>query len=139
MDGAKSVGDEGKPDERGSSRNPSKSNRCSLSLKKSANTVAISTIGSDANKNTVEVNSEDEHRIDNALAVQDNVDTDESAEECLSTDGEETDPDSPFYPDSQYLNQSNDLRAALINSKALTGDYVELKNCKRCGSMIFKD
>jgi len=37
------------------------------------------------------------------------------------------------------LNQSNDLRAALINSKALTGDYVELKNCKRCGAMIFKD
>jgi len=21
----------------------------------------------------------------------------------------------------------------------LVGDYVELKNCKRCGSMIFKD
>ena len=37
------------------------------------------------------------------------------------------------------MNQSNDLRAALINSKALTGDYVELKNCKRCGAMIFKD
>lgn len=77
--------------------------------------------------------------MDNVLAAHDNVDTDESAEECLSTDGEESDPDSPFYPDSQYLNQSNDLRAALINSKALTGDYVELKNCKRCGSMIFKD
>jgi hypothetical protein len=29
--------------------------------------------------------------------------------------------------------------AALINTKALIGDYVELKNCKRCGSMIFKD
>lgn len=27
----------------------------------------------------------------------------------------------------------------MINSKALVGDYVELKNCKRCGSMIFKD
>ena len=27
----------------------------------------------------------------------------------------------------------------MVNSKALTGDYVELKNCKRCGSMIFKD
>ena len=37
------------------------------------------------------------------------------------------------------MNQSNDLRQALINSKALVGDYVELKNCKRCGSMIFKD
>lgn len=56
-----------------------------------------------------------------------------------STDGEESDPNSPLVPDSQYLNQSNDLKAALINSKALVGDYVELKNCKRCGSMIFKD
>ena len=55
-----------------------------------------------------------------------------------STDGEESDPNSPLVPDSQYLNQSNDLKAALINSKALVGDYVELKNCKRCGSMIFK-
>lgn len=27
----------------------------------------------------------------------------------------------------------------MVNSKALVGDYVELKNCKRCGSMIFKD
>ena len=58
--------------------------------------------------------------------------------EC-STDGDESDPNSPLCPDSQYINQSNDLRAALINSKALVGDYVELKNCKRCGSMIFKD
>jgi len=56
-----------------------------------------------------------------------------------STDGEESDPNSPLVPDSQYLNQSNDLKAALVNSKALVGDYVELKNCKRCGSMIFKD
>ena len=110
-----------------------------MTLKKSINPGAISTIGSDANKNTVEASSEEEHRVDTAVAAHDNVDTDESAEECLSTDGEESDPDSPFYPDSQYLNQSNDLRAALINSKALTGDYVELKNCKRCGSMIFKD
>ena len=62
----------------------------------------------------------------------------ESSDECLSTDGEESDPNSPLCPDSQYLNQSTDLRAALIDSKALVGDYVELKNCKRCGSMIFK-
>ena len=55
-----------------------------------------------------------------------------------STDGEESDPNSPLVPDSQYLNQSNDLKATLVNSKALVGDYVELKNCKRCGSMIFK-
>ena len=62
-----------------------------------------------------------------------------SDEECMSTDGDESDPNSPLYPDSQYINQSSDLRAALINSKALVGDYVELKNCKRCGSMVFKD
>lgn len=64
--------------------------------------------------------------------------SDESSDEMRSTDGEESDPHSPLVADSQYLNQSNDLRAALINSKALVGDYVELKNCKRCGSMIFK-
>lgn len=63
----------------------------------------------------------------------------DESEEMRSTDGEESDPNSPLMPDSQYLNQSNDLKAALINSKALVGDYVELKNCKRCGSMIFKD
>jgi hypothetical protein len=62
-----------------------------------------------------------------------------SSEGECSTDGDESDPNSPLCPDSQYINQSNDLRAALINSKALVGDYVELKNCKRCGSMIFKD
>lgn len=62
-----------------------------------------------------------------------------SEDECMSTDGDESDPNSPLCPDSKYINQSNDLRAALINSKALVGDYVELKNCKRCGSMIFKD
>lgn len=62
----------------------------------------------------------------------------ESDSDCMSTEGEESDPNSPLCPDSQYLNQSNDLRAALITSKALVGDYVELKNCKRCGSMIFK-
>lgn len=56
----------------------------------------------------------------------------------MSTEGEESDPNSPLMPDKQYLNQSNDLKAALISSKALVGDYVELKNCKRCGSMIFK-
>lgn len=93
----------------------------------------------DGSKNLNEVSSEEDQRLDNLLAAQANADTDESGEECLSTDGEESDPDSPLYPDSQYLNQSNDLRAALINSKALIGDYVELKNCKRCGSMIFKD
>jgi len=93
----------------------------------------------DGSKNLNEVSSEEDQRLDNLLAAQANADTDESGEECLSTDGEESDPDSPLYPDSQYLNQSNDLRAALINSKALVGDYVELKNCKRCGSMIFKD
>ena len=56
----------------------------------------------------------------------------------MSTEGDESDPNSPLMPDKQYLNQSNDLKAALISSKALVGDYVELKNCKRCGSMIFK-
>ena len=88
--------------ERASSRNPKSG--CTLTLKKSANNGAISSVGSDANKNTVEVSSEEEHRVDNALAAHDNADTDESAEECLSTDGEESDPDSPFYPESQYLN-----------------------------------
>lgn len=90
-------------------------------------------------RNTADASSEDDHKLDQDLTAHDNAETDESGEECLSTDGEETDPDSPFYPDSQYLNSSNDLKAALINSKALSGDYVELKNCKRCGSMIFKD
>ena len=63
---------------------------------------------------------------------------DSSDSECMSTEGDESDPNSPLMPDKQYLNQSNDLKAALISSKALVGDYVELKNCKRCGSMIFK-
>lgn len=57
----------------------------------------------------------------------------------MSTEGEESDPNSPLFPDKSYIDQSSDLRTALINSKALVGDYVELKNCKRCGSMIFKD
>lgn len=62
----------------------------------------------------------------------------ETSDECLSTDGEESDPNSPMCSDQQYLNQSTDLKAALIESKALVGDYVELKNCKRCGAMIFR-
>jgi hypothetical protein len=28
--------------------------------------------------------------------------------------------------------------SALIKKKAIVGDYVEFKNCKRCGSMVFK-
>lgn len=67
-----------------------------------------------------------------------NQEQEDSDDEMRSTDGEESDPNSPLVPDSQYLNQSNDLKATLVNSKALVGDYVELKNCKRCGSMIFK-
>ena len=63
---------------------------------------------------------------------------DSSESDCMSTEGDESDPNSPLLPDKQYLNQSNDLKAALISSKALVGDYIELKNCKRCGSMIFK-
>jgi hypothetical protein len=66
-------------------------------------------------------------------------DLNSSDEEFMSTEGEESDPNSPLYPDKSYIDQSSDLRTALINSKALVGDYVELKNCKRCGSMIFKD
>ncbi len=62
----------------------------------------------------------------------------DSSSDCISTDGEE-ECDSPHGPDSQYLTQASNLREALINSKALVGDYVELKNCKRCGSMMFKD
>jgi hypothetical protein len=30
------------------------------------------------------------------VVAPDNMDSDESADECLSTDGEETDPDSPY-------------------------------------------
>ena len=55
-----------------------------------------------------------------------------------STDGEDSDVNSPSMPVSEYVNQKDDIKAALINSKALVGDYVELKNCKRCGAMIFK-
>jgi len=122
---------------RASSRNQ-KSRGCAITLKKAGNTGPVHG-AADGTKNLNEASSEEDQRFDNLLAAQANADTDESGEECLSTDGEESDPDSPLYPDSQYLNQSNDLRAALINSKALVGDYVELKNCKRCGSMIFKD
>ena len=120
-----------------SSRNQ-KSRACAITLKKASNAGPVHG-AADGAKNLNEASSEEDQRFDNLLAAQANDDTDESGEECLSTDGEESDPDSPLYPDSQYLNQSNDLRAALINSKALVGDYVELKNCKRCGSMIFKD
>ena len=60
------------------------------------------------------------------------------SDECASTDGEESDPNSPVGSDQQYINQSTDLKTALIESKALVGDYVELKNCKRCGAMIFR-
>lgn len=64
-----------------------------------------------------------------------------SDSDCMSTEGEESDPSSPLTPgldDKQKLNQSEDLKAALLSSRALSGDYIELKNCKRCGSMIFK-
>lgn len=37
------------------------------------------------------------------------------------------------------MNQASDLKKALLESKALVGDYVELKNCKRCGAMVFRD
>lgn len=56
-----------------------------------------------------------------------------------STDGEESDPESPLCTDAAYMNQAAELKKALIESKALIGDYVELKNCKRCGAMVFRD
>jgi len=56
-------------------------------------------------------------------------------ESDISTEGEESDPNSPMLSDKQFLNQSSHLPV----SQALVGDYIELKNCKRCGSMIFKD
>ena len=62
-----------------------------------------------------------------------------SSDEERSTDGEETDPESPLCTDAQYLNNASELRQALKDSRALVGDYVELKNCKRCGAMIFRD
>lgn len=52
-----------------------------------------------------------------------------------STDGEE----SRSPRDKQFYDQTSDLKHALANSRALVGDYIELKNCKRCGCMIFKD
>ena len=62
-----------------------------------------------------------------------------SDSESISTDGEETADKVPrFGSDKQSLKQSNHFKVALANSKALQGDYVELKNCKRCGCMIFK-
>ena len=50
--------------------------------------------------------------------------------ECVSTEGEES---------NRNLNHSLDLSSVLNQTKALVGDYVELKNCKKCGSMVFKD
>ena len=50
--------------------------------------------------------------------------------ECVSTEGEESNRN--LYP-------SVDLSSALSLTKSLVGDYVELKNCKKCGSMVFKD
>lgn len=91
-----------KVNERASSRNTKSG--CTLTLKRSPNKEFAKTTGSDTMRNTVDASSEEDQRLDNVLAAQDNADTDESAEECLSTDGEETDPDSPFYPDGQYLN-----------------------------------
>lgn len=67
-----------------------------------------------------------------------NAHTEGTASEEGSTDGEDSDVNSPSMPVSEYVNQKDDIKAALINSKALVGDYVELKNCKRCGAMIFK-
>lgn len=42
------------------------------------------------------MSSEDDQKVNNIISSHDNVDSDESGEECLSTDGEETDPDSPY-------------------------------------------
>lgn len=56
-----------------------------------------------------------------------------------STEGEESELNSPTCLEKQSLTQSNEIMSALIHSNALKGDYIELKNCKRCGSMIFKD
>lgn len=42
------------------------------------------------------MSSEDDQKLNNLNTAHDNGDSDESGEECLSTDGEETDPDSPF-------------------------------------------
>ena len=62
-----------------------------------------------------------------------------SEEDQMSTDGDESEPESPVVSDTQYLNNSKELRQALQDSKALVGDYVELKNCKRCGAMMFRN
>lgn len=57
----------------------------------------------------------------------------------MSTDGEESvEHLRSAAPEKQALKQSASLKAALVSSQALQGDYVELKNCKRCGSLIFK-
>jgi hypothetical protein len=42
------------------------------------------------------LSSDDDLKINNMVVAPDNMDSDESADECLSTDGEETDPDSPY-------------------------------------------
>ncbi len=50
--------------------------------------------------------------------------------ECVSTEGEES---------NRNLHSSVDLSSVLNQTKSLVGDYIELKNCKKCGSMVFKD
>ena len=58
----------------------------------------------------------------------------------VSTEGEEDLSVPPAtHPDKQVLCQSSDLLSTLTQANILVGEYIELKNCKRCGSMIFKD
>jgi hypothetical protein len=60
-----------------------------------------------------------------------------SCDSSTDEEGESQCSSSPL--DKQLYDQSSELKHALANSNALAGDYVELKNCKRCGCMIFKD
>lgn len=98
-------------------------------------------LGSNVSDSGLSKISAEKHTASSEMGSEPDIDENnltDSGDECMSTEGEESDPNSPLIPDKQYLNQSNDLRQALIESKALVGDYIELKNCKRCGSMIFK-
>lgn len=85
------------------------------------------------------LHSKSRSRVASALNAFPMMQGNSSSDEERSTDGEETDPESPLCTDAQYLNNASELRQALKDSRALVGDYVELKNCKRCGAMIFRD
>jgi hypothetical protein len=57
--------------------------------------------------------------------------SDSESDELLSTDHDESEPNSPTDGDS-------DLVSALKIKKIIVGEYVEFKNCKRCGALVFK-